>query len=146
MTRSASLLVRKGNASRTPFGPQVAGKTSSASRLVRDARGCLADDMLRESTVWRIHFESKLIQMALSSRRLSLIYYSSKRICLATCTIVSNFSLFSLFWKNKSMPMRSACCLCVCVSPLSTVDCLNQSLWNLVYISWHLSPSQRRTS
>jgi hypothetical protein len=30
-------------------------------------------------------------------------------------------------------------------SPPLTFDCLNQSLLNLVCISWHLSPSQRRT-
>jgi hypothetical protein len=41
--------------------------------------------------------------------------------------------------------MRSPCCLCVCVSPLSTFEWLNQSLWNLVCISWHLSQSQRDT-
>jgi hypothetical protein len=38
----------------------------------------------------------------------------------------------------------------VCVSvyppPQITFECLNQSLWNLVCISWQLSPSQRRTS
>jgi hypothetical protein len=33
----------------------------------------------------------------------------------------------------------------VCI-PQLTFECLNQSLWNLVRISWHLSPSQRRTS
>jgi hypothetical protein len=30
-------------------------------------------------------------------------------------------------------------------SPL-TFEWRNQSLWNLVCVSWHLSPSQRRTS
>jgi hypothetical protein len=38
------------------------------------------------------------------------------------------------FWKNKNRLVRSLCCLCVCVSPLSTFECQNQSLWNLVYI------------
>jgi hypothetical protein len=53
----------------------------------------------------------------------------------------SFFSLLSLFSKIKI-------CLCyhhaVCVSPPppSIFECLKQSLWNLVYISWHLSPSQ----
>jgi hypothetical protein len=27
--------------------------------------------------------------------------------------------------------------------PQLTLECLNQSLWNLVRISWHLSPSQQ---
>jgi hypothetical protein len=38
--------------------------------------------------------------------------------------------------------------LCVSVNPpLLTFECLNQSLWNLVYtvISWNLSPSERHT-
>jgi hypothetical protein len=36
--------------------------------------------------------------------------------------------------------------LAVCVSPRSTFEFLNQSLLNLVCISWHLSPSQWHTS
>jgi hypothetical protein len=31
-------------------------------------------------------------------------------------------------------------------SPLLIYECLNQSLWNLVCISWHPSPSQRHIS
>jgi hypothetical protein len=31
-------------------------------------------------------------------------------------------------------------------TPLSTFECLNQTLRNLVCLSWHLSPSKRRTS
>jgi hypothetical protein len=34
-------------------------------------------------------------------------------------------------------------CVCVCVFPVLTFECLNQSLLNLVTISRHLSPSQR---
>jgi hypothetical protein len=59
------------------------------------------------------------------------------------------FSLLSLLLKNKSRFVRSPCCLCVpvstCVCPLTTFECLNHSLWNLVCISWHLSPSEWRT-
>jgi hypothetical protein len=33
--------------------------------------------------------------------------------------------------------MRSPCCLCVCVSPISTFESLNRSLWNLVCIVYH---------
>jgi hypothetical protein len=33
--------------------------------------------------------------------------------------------------------MRSPCCQCVCVSPLSDFECLNQSLWNLVCTVFH---------
>jgi hypothetical protein len=36
--------------------------------------------------------------------------------------------------------------VCVSLCPPSIFECLNQSLWNLVRISWHLSPSQRCTS
>jgi hypothetical protein len=34
----------------------------------------------------------------------------------------------------------------VCVSPLSTFQCLNQYVWKLLCTSWQLSPYQRRTS
>jgi hypothetical protein len=37
-------------------------------------------------------------------------------------------------------------CLYIYISPIKTFECLNQSLWNLVPIECHLSPSQRRTS
>jgi hypothetical protein len=36
--------------------------------------------------------------------------------------------------------------VCVYISPPSTFECFNQYLLNLVYVSWQLSPSQRRTS
>lgn len=42
------------------------------------------------------------------------------------------------FWAG-AISMLSVC-------DLSTSECLKQSLWNLVCISWHLSPSQRLTS
>jgi hypothetical protein len=46
------------------------------------------------------------------------------------------FSLPSLVWKNKSSLMKSSCYLCVCLyPPLLTFECINQSLWNLVYHS-----------
>jgi hypothetical protein len=51
-----------------------------------------------------------------------------------------------LILKNESRLMRSPCCLCVCESPLLTIKCRNQSLWNLECISWHLSATQRRNS
>jgi hypothetical protein len=41
---------------------------------------------------------------------------------------------FPYFWKNKSTLMKSPCCLYVIVSPPSTFECLNKSLWNLVCI------------
>jgi hypothetical protein len=38
--------------------------------------------------------------------------------------------------------------VCVSMNPPSplTFECLNQSLWNVICISWHLSPFQRCTS
>jgi hypothetical protein len=66
------------------------------------------------------------------------LYQNSKKFTI--------FSLLSLIWKNKIRLMRSRCCLCVCLwtpPPLLTFECLNQSLWNLVRTSRHLSPSQR---
>jgi hypothetical protein len=60
------------------------------------------------------------------------------------------FSLLPIFWKNEvglsdHAAVRVCVCVCVCVckSPLLTFERLNQSSWNLVRISRHLSPSQR---
>jgi hypothetical protein len=36
--------------------------------------------------------------------------------------------------------------VCLCVSPITTFECLNKSLWKLVCISCHMSPSQWHTS
>jgi hypothetical protein len=58
-------------------------------------------------------------------------------------SVIPLFSILSLFWKNKNTLIRSPFCLRVCVSPLLTFECLNQSLWNLVRISRYLSSSQR---
>jgi hypothetical protein len=54
-------------------------------------------------------------------------------------------SLPSLFWNTSSLTLLSVCTLCVSPSQ-PTFEWLNQSLWNLVCISWQLNPSQRRTS
>jgi hypothetical protein len=62
------------------------------------------------------------------------------------------FIVLSLFWKSKIRLMRSPCCLwlCICVSlyppPPLTFECLNQPLLNFICMSWHLRPSQWRTS
>jgi hypothetical protein len=42
--------------------------------------------------------------------------------------------------------MLYPCCLFFCEYPLLTLEFLNQSIWNLVCISWHMNPSQRRTT
>jgi hypothetical protein len=62
------------------------------------------------------------------------------------CTFHVQPTFFLILKKIKSWLMWSPCCLCLCESPLSTFECLNQSLWNLVCISRHLSPSQWCTS
>jgi hypothetical protein len=41
------------------------------------------------------------------------------------------FSLLSSFWINKSRLMKSPCCLAVCVSPLTSFECLKQSIRKL---------------
>jgi hypothetical protein len=54
------------------------------------------------------------------------------------------FSLLSLFWKN-TIDLWDHVAVRMCIPPpLLTFERLNQSLWNLVSISRHLSPSQRR--
>jgi hypothetical protein len=53
----------------------------------------------------------------------------------------SFISQLSLFWWNKVTLILSLS-LCAFADPLlSTFECLNQSLWNLVCISWNLGPS-----
>jgi hypothetical protein len=65
--------------------------------------------------------------------------------CLYGNGLSSSWSLiFSLLSKSRLMP--SQCCQCVCEATLLTFECLNQSLWNLVCISWHMSPPQWHTS
>jgi hypothetical protein len=49
-----------------------------------------------------------------------------------------HFNLLSLFWENKRRLMRSPRCLCVCF--LLTFECLNQSLWSLIYIIYISAP------
>jgi hypothetical protein len=59
---------------------------------------------------------------------------------------------FPYFEKIKGLwdhfPVKVCVCVYVsaCVSPLLTFEWLNKYLWNLVCISWHLTPSQRRNS
>jgi hypothetical protein len=51
---------------------------------------------------------------------------------------------FAYFEKNESTVMGSPCCVSVNPSPTphpSSFQCLNQSLWNSVCMSWHVSPS-----
>jgi hypothetical protein len=55
-------------------------------------------------------------------------------------------SIYFLFWKSKSRFMWSHCCLCLCTPLSQFFDTLSQFLWNLLCISWHLSPSQWLTS
>jgi hypothetical protein len=52
------------------------------------------------------------------------------------------FSPLPLFWKKNYAYEFIMLSLCLWIT---VFECLNQSLWNLVYISWHLSPSQRCT-
>jgi hypothetical protein len=51
-----------------------------------------------------------------------------------------------LILKKRIRLMLSPCCTCVCVTSSPTFEYLNQSLWNLMCITWHMSPSPRRTS
>jgi hypothetical protein len=76
----------------------------------------------------------------------------TKRFTVALCSRGSNrkrrrkrwrfISLISLFWKKNKSRLTMSVCLCICVCPLSTFECLNKSSWNLVFMSWNLSPSQ----
>jgi hypothetical protein len=68
--------------------------------------------------------------------------YSSKRAVLPMIIVIP-LSLFCKKWAN------TITVLSVCVSaypPLPTFELMNRSSWNLVCVSWHLTPSQRRSS
>jgi hypothetical protein len=72
-----------------------------------------------------------LLNFPYSSFFLTLSILSSTSFSSVFCVYHSsfsyNFSPLSLFWKYKNRLMRLPCCLCVCVSPLLTSECLNQS-------------------
>jgi hypothetical protein len=57
-------------------------------------------------------------------------------------TLRAVFSLLSWIRKNR-VGLWDHVAVCVCVPPLLTFERLNQTLWNLLRISRHLSPSQR---
>jgi hypothetical protein len=48
--------------------------------------------------------------------------------------LIAFLTHFSNFEIDESRLMLSPCCLCVHVSPLSTSECLNRSVYNLVCI------------
>lgn len=81
-----------------------------------------------------------------SSLILYLVQFKSQHSFLLDPLQICFVSLLPLFCKNKSRPMTSPSFLCVYESPLSTFGSLNQSSWNLVSASRHLSPSQRLAS
>jgi hypothetical protein len=60
--------------------------------------------------------------------------------------LVNSLSLLSLFWKKYNKSRLMLLSVYVHVSPpLNKFEFLNQSLWNLAHVSWHLSPSQWHT-
>jgi hypothetical protein len=64
-----------------------------------------------------------------------------------TVTNIPICSLLSACLKNRTRLMKSPCYLCLYVyPPLSTLEWLNQSLGNLLCVSWHLNPSLWLTS
>jgi hypothetical protein len=42
------------------------------------------------------------------------------------------------------MRSYSSLCVCMCILSLKSFECLNQTLRNLVFISWHMNAYQRR--
>jgi hypothetical protein len=100
---------------------------------------------LTENTIL-IHYNDQNLLKALYLRIYSLFNKSYEPINPLYLQNVKFLSHFPYFDKKTSRLMKSSCCLYVCVSPLANFKFLNQSLWNFVYLSWHLSPSQRRTS
>jgi hypothetical protein len=70
------------------------------------------------------------------------VHLLNSRDSLVTLTW-SVVSFFLILKNNKTRLMTPLGCLCVCVFPASTFQCLNQSIWNSVCMLWHLNPSQR---
>jgi hypothetical protein len=102
----------------------------------------LAQDISVNHTVW-YKWGMRLIEAfeAFMCHYVFILKYSTYLKRERNWTFLAHFSLFL---NNESMPVPSPCCLCVIVSPplpQLTYDWPNQSSWNLVCISWHLSPS-----
>jgi hypothetical protein len=55
---------------------------------------------------------------------------------------VRSFYVISSLLSLKSRLMRWPCLCLYVYLPVTTFACQNQSLWNLIFISWHLSSSQ----
>jgi hypothetical protein len=70
--------------------------------------------------------------------------HNPKQYCHNRIILLTYFPNF----EKKIKLMRSPWCQCVCESPPtpSNFECLNQSIWNLVHISWHPNQCQRRAS
>jgi hypothetical protein len=64
--------------------------------------------------------------------------YINKLHVVRNCVFISLFSSL-----GKKMKVFLCDLHVICVSSLSMFQWLNQCLWNLVCVSWHLSPSQR---
>jgi hypothetical protein len=77
--------------------------------------------------------------------RENLVYFGSCGLIVVPiqheAPVRPGFNLLSLCWKNKTRLMRSPCCLDVCVSLMP-----EPIFMILVYVSWLLSPCQRRIS
>jgi hypothetical protein len=144
-------------------------RTLLSFRMWHQVIWCIFNDVSDEhaiSTCWValliLPFWRRREQVRLKRQELSLttwghipedrkLYAITKFIPYEICILLRAnekiFTLLSLISKNKSKLMRSPCCQCVCEShPYQLFNAWNQSVLNLVSISWHLSPSQRRTS
>jgi hypothetical protein len=104
-------------------GPRIG--LYAVKRKILTWRESNADRPARRHTDW-----------AIQTPPLSVWYHYYK------CFTVSVLSLLTSLWKNK-LGLWYHVAVCVCVSPHLTSECLNKSIWNLVRISRHLSPSQR---
>jgi hypothetical protein len=91
------------------------------------------------------------IRVLCSLINISQVTHSLRSGCVEKCTCFREkcplLAYFPYFEKIKvGIRDPHSVSVCVCVLPASTFECLNQSLCYLVCVSWHLSPSQRRTS
>jgi hypothetical protein len=107
----------------------------------RSENGCTSDTDLTRSgkrVISRVHYSMERIGWrSWSSRHRPIIFFIAPLLRYNCVSLLSSFKKIRVGLCNLHA---------VCEFPVSTFKAWNESSWNLVCISWHLSPSQRRTS
>jgi hypothetical protein len=112
-----------------------------------------------KSKNWIVNSRVCLYIMVISCTKLGRFVYSGLKMCspghqwrlehfgwwlMADFPFGSEVFYFLAYFSKVGLCDLHAVCVFV-YPPMLTFECLNQSLWNLICISWHLSPSQQHT-